>query len=80
MPAVIISVEATWVDNDILLDYLTSDVALEKAETGSTDPNMPVVNTCTDDELHFGMPGGTRDHCDEGHERDKRNAIPTASL
>jgi len=31
-PAVVISVEAPRVDNDILLDHLTSEVALEKSE------------------------------------------------
>jgi len=36
-PAVAISVEAERVDNAILLDYLTSEVALEEPEIGSTD-------------------------------------------
>jgi len=76
MPAVVISVEAVRVDNTVLLDYLTSEVALEEPEIGSTDPNTPMDNNCTDDELHFGMPGGSRDSEDEGDESD---AIPTAS-
>ena len=75
-PAVVISVEAARVDNAILLDYLTSEVALEEPEIGSTDPNIPIDNNCTDDELHFGMPGGSGDFEDEG---DKSDAIPTAS-
>jgi len=79
IPAVIISVEAVRVDNAILLDYLTSEVALEKPEIGSTDPNIPIDNNCTDDELHFGMPGGSRDYDDEGDECDERDAILTAS-
>jgi len=56
-PAEVISVEAAHVDNAILLDYLTSKVALEEPQIESTDPNMPIDNNCTDDELHFGMPG-----------------------
>jgi hypothetical protein len=78
-PAVVISVEAARVDNAILLDYLASEVALEEPEIGSTDPNIPIDNNCTDDELHFGMPGGSGDYEDEGDESDDRDAIPTAS-
>jgi hypothetical protein len=74
--AVVISVEAARVDNAILLDYLKSEVALEEPEIGSTDSNIPIDNNCTDDELHFGMPGGSGDFEDEGDESD---AIPTAS-
>jgi len=75
-PAVVISVEAARVDNAILLDYSTSEVALEEPEIGSTDPNIPIDNNGTDDELHFGMPGGSGDFEDEGDESD---VIPTAS-
>jgi len=75
-PAVVISVEAARVDNAIHLHSLTSEVALEEPEIGSTDPNIPINNNCTDDELHFGMPGGNWDSEDEGDESD---AIPTAS-
>jgi len=75
-PAVVISVEAAHVDNAILLDYLTSEVALEEPEIGSTDPNIPMDKNCIDDELHFGVPGGSGDFKDEGDESD---AIPTAS-
>jgi len=78
-PAVVISVEAARVDNAILLDYLASEVALEEPEIGSTDQNIPVDNSCTDDELHFGMPGGSGDYDNEGDECDDRVAIPTAS-
>jgi hypothetical protein len=63
------------VDNAILLDYLTSTVVLEKPEIGSTDPNILMDNNCTDDKLHFAMPGGIRDFEDKG---DESNAIPTA--
>jgi len=75
-PAVVIRVEAASVDNAILLDYLTSEVALEEPEIGSTDSIILIGNNCTDDELHIGMPGGSRDFEDEGEESD---AIPTAS-
>jgi hypothetical protein len=79
MPAVVISMEAAHVENAILLDYLTSEVVLEEPKIGSTHPNIPIDNNCTDDELHFGMPGGSRDYEDAGDERDDRDAIPTLS-
>jgi hypothetical protein len=75
-PAVVISMEAARVDNAILLDYLTSEVALEEPEIGSTGPNIPIDNNCTDDKLCFGLPEGSGDLEDEG---DKSDAIPTAS-
>jgi hypothetical protein len=75
-PAVEISMDAASVENAILLDYLTSEVALEEPEIGSTDPNIPIDNNCTDDELHFGMPVGSWDFEDEG---DESTAIATAS-
>jgi len=79
MPAVVINVEAVSVDNTILLDYLTSEVALQEPEIGSTNPNIPIDNNCTDDKLHFSMPGDSRDYEDEGDESAERDAIPTAS-
>jgi hypothetical protein len=75
-PPVVISMEAAYVDNAILLDYLTCKVAIEEPEIRSTDPNIPIDNDCTDDELHFGIPGGGGDFEDEG---DKSDAISTAS-
>jgi hypothetical protein len=75
-PAVVISVEAVRIDNAILLDYSTTEVAIEDPEIGCTEPNFLIDNNCTDDELHFGMPGGSGDFDDEGDESD---AIPTAS-
>jgi hypothetical protein len=75
-PAVVISMEAAHVDNAILLDYLNSEVALEEPEIGSIDSNIKIANNCTDDELYFGMAGGSRDIEDE---RDESDAIPTAS-
>jgi len=76
MPAMVISVEAACVDNAILLDYLTSEVALEEPEIGSTDSNIPIANNCMHDKLHVGVRAGSGDFEDEGDERD---AIPTAS-
>jgi len=60
-PAVVISVEAARVGNAILLNYLATKVALEEPEIGSTDSDIPIDNNCTDDELHFGIPGGSGD-------------------
>ena len=79
-PAVVISVEAAHVNNGILLDYLTPEVAFEKPEIGRTDPNIPIDNNYTDDELHFGMPGGSGNYEDEGDESYMRDVIPTTSL
>jgi len=75
-PVVVISTEAVHVENAIFLDYLTSKVALEEPEIGSTDPNIPIHNNCTDDELHFGMPGGSGEYDAESNESD---ASPTPS-
>jgi len=75
-PAVVISVEAARVDNAIFLDYLTSKVALEEREIGSTDSNIPIDINCMDDQQHFRMRGGRGDFEDEGDESD---AIPTTS-
>jgi hypothetical protein len=74
--AVAIIVEAARFDIVILLDYLTSEVTLEKPQIGNTDPNIPIDNNCMDDELHFGLPGGSGDFENEG---DKSDAFPTAS-
>jgi len=79
IPAVVISVEAARIDNAVLLDYLTPKAALEEPEIGSTDPNILIDNNCTDDKLHFGLPGGSGDCSDEGDKSDERDAIPTAS-
>jgi len=78
-PAMVISTDAASVDNAILLDYLTSEVALEEPEIRSTDPNIPIDNNCTDDEVHFVMPGGSGDYKDNGDESDEHYAIRTAS-
>jgi hypothetical protein len=79
MPAVVISTEAASIDNSIHLDYLTFKVPLEEPEIGSTDPNIPIDNNCTDDELHCGMPGGSGDCEDECDESDEHDAIHATS-
>jgi hypothetical protein len=58
---------------------LTSEVALEEPEIGSTDPNIPIDNNCTDDELHCRMLGGSGDNEDEGDESDEHHAIRNTS-
>jgi hypothetical protein len=78
-PAMLISMEAAHVDNTNLLHYLTSEVALEETEIRGTVSNIPIDNHCTDGELHFGMPAGSRVYQDEGDESDMHDAIPTAS-
>jgi hypothetical protein len=54
----------------LLTRYLTSEVALEKPEIGSTYPIIPIVNISMDDEPHVGMPGDSRDYKDEGGDSD----------
>jgi len=77
-PAVVISVDAAGVDNAIHFDYLTSEVALQEPEIRSTDPNTPTDDNCTDDNLHFRLPGGSVDYDNEGDESEVSDAIPTA--
>jgi len=78
IPAVVISLEAAHFDNVIHLHYLASEVAFGQPEIRRTDQNIPIDNNCTDDELHFGMPGGSGDYEDEDDESDDRDAMPTA--
>jgi hypothetical protein len=77
--AKVISTEVAHVDNVILLDYLTSEVALGDPEIRSTDPDIPIDNNYTDDELNLRMPGGSKDYGDEGDEIDMNNAILNTS-
>jgi hypothetical protein len=78
-PAAVISMEVAGVDNTILLDYLTSKVALEEPQIGSLDPNVSIDNNCTYEELHFGMQGSSEDYDNEGYKNTERSSIPTAS-
>jgi len=34
---------------------------MEEPEIGSTHPNIPIDDNFMDDELHFGIPGGSGD-------------------
>jgi hypothetical protein len=77
-PAMVISVDDVCVDNDILLDYLTSEVALKEPEIGNTDPNIPIDNNCTNEEMHFGMPRDSGEYEDEADKGDESDAFPTA--
>jgi len=78
-PSVVISVQAAPVDDAILVDYLTSEAVLEEPEIGSTYLNIPIDNNRMDDKLHFGIPGGSGDHQDDGDESDMRDAIATTN-
>jgi hypothetical protein len=75
----VISVEAARVDNAILLEYLTSEVAVEEPVIRGTDRNIPMDNICTDDELPLGISGGNRNYENDCDESDVGDAIPTAS-
>jgi hypothetical protein len=54
--AIVISVEVARVDSAILRDYVTSNVAQEEPQIGSTEPNFQIDNNCTDDKVCVGMP------------------------
>jgi len=79
MPAESISTDAACIANPNLLDYLTSEVVLENPDIASTDPNIPINNNCTDDELPFWMPGVLEDYDDEGDIIATSDAIHTIS-
>jgi len=78
-PAVVISTEAAHVENAILLDYLTSEVALEQPEIRSTDTNIRTDSNYMYDELHFGTPVGSRDYKDADEECEEPDVSITAS-
>jgi hypothetical protein len=78
-PAMVICREAAHIGNADLHHYLTSTVALDKPAIGSTDRNITIDNYCPDDDLHFVMPGGSRDYHDEQDEKDIHDTIPTTS-
>jgi hypothetical protein len=48
-PAVVITMNAVHVNNTILHDYLTLNVALEWPDIGCTVPNIPIDNNFRDD-------------------------------
>jgi hypothetical protein len=59
-PTVFITLEAARDGTNILLEYVTSEVAIDEPETRITDPNIVIDNNCTDDELHFAIPGNSK--------------------
>jgi hypothetical protein len=77
IPAEVIRTEAVHIDNAILLDYLTSNVALEEAMIESSDPYILLYNHYPDDMLHFGLPCGSKDWDNESDTIDESYAIPT---
>jgi hypothetical protein len=79
MLAVVISVEAAGIHNAILLEHLSSEVALEEPEIRRSDPMIPKDCNCMDDDQHFGMPGGSRDYDDKGDESNQRDVILTTN-
>ena len=78
-PTTVSHIEAAHFDNAILLDYLTSKVALEEPDIACTDPNILIDNNCTDNKLQIGMPRASTDYEDDGDESHKCDAIPIAS-
>jgi hypothetical protein len=77
--AKVIRTEAGCVDNTIHLHDLTSEVALEEPEIGSTDPDILIDNNWTYGKLHFGMERGCEEYNNEGYKIVKSDAIPTTS-
>jgi len=79
MPTVVIRLNAVPPHYVIFVDYMSSEVAPDELKVGSTDPYILIENNCTYHELHFGMPGGSRDYTDEGDESDELDVIPSTS-
>jgi hypothetical protein len=73
---VVINVESACVDNYLFVDDLTFEMLLDEPVIGSTDPNIPIDNNCTDDQLHFRIREGSRVCEDKHDECDVRDAIP----
>jgi hypothetical protein len=61
-PAGVNNVEAADLRNANCVGYLTSDVRVDQREISSTEPNSPIDNNCTEDELHIVMQGRGRDY------------------
>jgi hypothetical protein len=76
-PAVVITVEAACVDNAILLNYFTFEVAFDEPEIGSNDENIPTDHNWMENKLHFGIAGGIGDYDDEAEESQERDRIPS---
>jgi hypothetical protein len=67
---------AAHIDNVILLEYITSKVALEEPEIGSTAPKIQTDNNYMDGKQRFGMPGDCEDYESEGDKIDESDAMP----
>jgi len=68
MPAMDISKGAVHVDNAILGDDLTWEVALEKHKIRNRNQNFRIGNNCMDDGKSLGIPGGSFVYADESDE------------
>jgi hypothetical protein len=77
--AVIFCMDAGCVGNAILLNNLTSEVALDDPVIRTTNSYTPLDNNHHDGNMHFGMPGGSRDQEDEGDTGDEDDDISTIS-
>jgi hypothetical protein len=77
-PAVI-STDVALVDNAILHHSLTTEVAVEYREIGSTNPINPTVHNCTENEVHFGMPALGKDSGDNSDKIKESDIIRTTS-
>jgi hypothetical protein len=52
---------------------------IQELDIGSTDPNIPIDNTCTNDKLHFRMLWARTNNIVDGKEKDQSDAIPVAN-
>jgi hypothetical protein len=80
MPAVFIYVKGAFMDNAILLEYLTSNVAVTKPEIGCTHITVMVNSQFRDDKLYIWMAGDSGDFENDGDTIKELNAFPTPSL
>jgi hypothetical protein len=77
--ATVIGVEATRVDNAMIFDNLPSEVALEESEIRSTDPDVLINITCTENQVCLRMAGGSKQYEGEGDESNRLDEISTPS-
>jgi hypothetical protein len=75
----VISLQVACVNNAILLDNLTSQMAIEETEIRRSNRNIPIDYHYANAELHFRMLGDSEDDQADRNDSDKRDAIPTAS-
>jgi hypothetical protein len=58
---------------------LTSKVALEETEIGTTGPIIVIFNSYTDEQPHLGIPWGNCNYDDEGDESDEDDSLYSTS-